>query len=69
MGDDPGIVRKAAGYGAGLIVTSTGVLVVEPLGFAGKTIGQGASWGYDKITDLIGYEFDFRDRHRRVGAQ
>lgn len=59
MGDDPGVARKAAGYGAGLIVTSAGVLVVEPLGFAGKKIGQGASWGYDQVTDLIGYEFDF----------
>lgn len=59
MGDDPGVPRKAVGYGAGLIVTAGGVLVVEPIGFAGKKIGQGASWGYDKVTDLIGYEFDF----------
>jgi RHS repeat-associated protein len=59
MGNDPGVARKAVGYGAGLIVTSAGVLVVEPVGFAGKKIGHGASWGYDKVTDLIGYEFDF----------
>jgi len=59
MGDDPGIARKGAGYAAGLVITAGGVLIVEPVGFVGKKIGQGASWGYDKLTDFIGYEFDF----------
>jgi RHS repeat-associated protein len=56
MGDDPGVVREGVGYAGGFIVTAGGVLVVEPVAFAGKKIGQGASWAYDKITDAIGYE-------------
>ncbi|GAA4986465.1 RHS repeat-associated core domain-containing protein [Actinopolymorpha pittospori] len=59
MGDDPGIIRTGAGYTAGIVVTSVGVVVVEPVVWGGKKIGQGASWAYDKVTDLIGYEFDW----------
>lgn len=59
MGDDPGIIRSGAGYTAGIVVTSAGVLVVEPVVWGGKKIGQGASWAYDKLTDVIGYEIDW----------
>lgn len=59
MGDDPGIIRTGAGYTAGVVVTSVGVVVVEPVVWGGKKIAQGPSWAYDKVTDLIGYEFDW----------
>ena len=59
MGDDPGIARTAVGYTAGLVTTAVGTVVVEPVVAGGKKIGQGVAWGYDKVTDLIGYEFDF----------
>lgn len=63
MGDDPGTLRKGlgytVGYPVGFAVTAGGVLVVEPVVWSGKKISQGASWAYDHITDVIGYEFDF----------
>jgi YD repeat-containing protein len=59
MGDDPGAFRTGVGYTAGFVVTAGGVLIVEPLAAAGIKLGQGASWAYDKVTDLIGYEFDW----------
>jgi hypothetical protein len=60
MGDDPGAVRTAVGYTAGLVVTAGGVLIVEPLAAAGKKLGQGATWVYHNVTDPIKFDWPLK---------